>query len=455
MTHSGKRPPARPAKDGSFNASRLLVLGFIFSCLFLGLVIRLYRLQILEGSTYQAQYISNIQKKQRIPGIRGRIFDRNGVLLAESRLSYDLELEDINNYRTKTDRQGTLNGITNRLLELVGDEGKLNTVLPISADENGEYIFTSEGVRLNRFKADLMGKAYIEDLTEQESSMTASEIIDYLCAEDMFMIAEDNTLLYTSNQRTQYDVPDHLSRTRLLEILNIRYGLSLNSYRKYMAFTVAGDISEKTMAAVLENQSTLPGAKIEQGSQRTYYGGESMSGILGYTGLISAGELEQYGDSDIYDSQSKIGKSGIEKSMEEWLRGRDGEEEFYTDVVGHKKTNSEITAAAETGKDVYLTIDRDLQDAVYQMLEQQIAGILLSNMVNTKRADMPEAREAAQIRISIDDVFIALFKNHVIDVETLGEDGASPWELAILNRFKTQTISFCRRSLMGTLPRTS
>lgn len=414
---------------------RLAVLGGILSCLFFALIVRLYQYQIIDGERSQEQYMSSIKKSQRILGTRGRIFDRNGTLLAENRLSYDLTLEDCQNYKTKEERQGTLNGIAYQLISLVNDPDKLNTLIPIDLDENGRYLFNAEGFRLNRFKADLFGKTNIEEMSEKEASMTASEIVDYLCSEDMFFLSEDNSLLYTKGSPEQYGLPKELTPREMLQILNIRYGLFLNSYRKYLPFLVATDIPEETMAAVLENKNTLIGADIQIGSSRYYYGGESLSSILGYTGLIGAEELSQYEEEDLYTSQSVIGKSGIEKSMEEWLRGKDGIEQFYTDVVGFKKTDSEITVAPEAGNDVYLTIDKELQEAVYQMLEQQIAGIVLANMVNTRSADMPKTSEASQIRIPIDDVFTAFFKNHVIDTENLKKETASQLEKEVFSVF--------------------
>ena len=119
-----------------------------------------------------------------------------------------------------------------------------------------------------------------------------------------------------------------------------------------------------------------------------------------------------------------IGKSGIEKSMEEELRSKDGIVQFYTDSVGRKVSEPENVVQSKAGNNVYLTIDKELQEAVYQMLEQQIAGILLSNMINTERKYMAKAKEAAQIRIPVDDVYVSLFKNHVISTDSFKEPEA-------------------------------
>ncbi|MFR3728683.1 penicillin-binding transpeptidase domain-containing protein [Lacrimispora sp.] len=411
---------------------RLAVLGLFFGFLFAVLIFRLYRLQILEGATNQEAFMSSIVKTQRLSGSRGNIYDRNGKLLASNRLSYDITLEDSMNYKTTKERQRSLNGIAYRLIQMVHEEDKLNVTLPIKVDEDGNYEFTAEGWKLSRFIADFYGKADVSELTEEEKAETADDLMKKMTGNKKFMIDQ----MYSKEEQEKYGLPQSLTPKEILQIANIRYGLSLNSYRKYLPYLVASDVSDETMAAVLENKSSLPGSDIQESSIRTYEGGESLSSILGYTGGISADELESANQgAAIYTNQSVIGKSGIEKSMENWLRGEDGTEQFYTDVVGNKKTEPVITKAPQTGKDVYLTIDKDLQDAVYQMLEQQIAGILLANMVDSKKSEMPKAETAAQIRISSDEVYFALLKNHVIDTERLKDDKATDLEKSVYASF--------------------
>ncbi len=411
---------------------RLVILGIFFGFMFLVLIFRLYRLQILEGETSQEEFMSSIMKAQRLAGSRGNIYDRNGNLLASNRLSYDITLEDSQNYKSKKERQRSLNGIAYQLIRLVRDEDKLNAALPITVDEQGNYGFTEEGWKLSRFKADFYGKSTVDELKDEEKSVTADELMKKICSKDKFLI-EDS---YIEEEQEQYGLPPALTPKETLQIANIRYGLSLNSYRKYLPYLVASDVSEEAMVEVLEKKRSLPGADIQEGSVRVYYGGESLSSILGYTGPVSADELEAGNkESAVYTNQSNIGKGGIEKSMEGWLRGQDGMEQFYTDVVGNRKSESEITRQPQTGKDVYLTIDRDLQNAVYQMLEQQIAGILLANMVESKRADMPKAADAAQIRISSDEVYFALLKNHIIDTGRFQEGNATDLEKAVHEKF--------------------
>lgn len=179
---------------------RLAILGVFFGFLFLVLITRLYRLQILEGAANQEEFMSSIMKTQRLSGSRGNIYDRNGNLLASNRLSYDITLEDSQNYRSNKERQRSLNGIAYQLIRLVQDENKLNTILPISVDEQGNYEFTEDGWKLSRFKADFYGKSTVDELTEEQKAGTAEELMKKICSKEKYLI--ENT--YTDEEQEQY-----------------------------------------------------------------------------------------------------------------------------------------------------------------------------------------------------------------------------------------------------------
>ena len=86
-------------------------------------------------------------------------------------------------------------------------------------------------------------------------------------------------------------------------------------------------------------------------------------------------------DNDEYSLNDVIGKSGIEQVMDETLQGKKGSETVYVDSLGKVMETTE-RIEPQAGNDVYLSIDKDLQEAVYNLLEQEIAGILYSKIVN-------------------------------------------------------------------------
>ena len=154
---------------------------------------------------------------------------------------------------------------------------------------------------------------------------------------------------------------------------------------------------------------------VEQDWERVYTGGEAFSHILGYVGKISSEEMEKYTSAGKeYHSDSVVGKVGIEQYLEEQLQGIDGERTITINNVGKKIGEDEIVKEMVSGRDVYLSIDKDLQIAVYHILEQHLAGIIASNLVNLKRFDKTHLSDTSAIRIPIYDVYIALIENDVI-----------------------------------------
>ena len=97
----------------------------------------------------------------------------------------------------------------------------------------------------------------------------------------------------------------------------MRYELSTNSFQKYMAVTIATNVSESTVAAVMENQNELQGIDVLEDSVRQYVDDESMGPLLGYTGRASSEELESLKkENPDYSNDAIVGKAGIEQYME-------------------------------------------------------------------------------------------------------------------------------------------
>ena len=106
---------------------------------------------------------------------------------------------------------------------------------------------------------------------------------------------------------------------------------------------------------------------------------------------------------------------------------------MYVDSVGR------VLGVAEQedpgpGNAVYLTIDKELQMAAYQILEQKLAGILVSKIQNTKEYIQGDA-SAAHIMIPIYDVYYALIDNYIIDITHFSEEDATELEKSVYQRF--------------------
>ena len=113
----------------------------------------------------------------------------------------------------------------------------------------------------------------------------------------------------------------------MLDIATIRYELNTNSFKKYMQVTIATNVSEKSVAAIMENKTGLQGIDVVEDSIRQYIDDESMAPILGYTGKASSEELtELRKQNPDYSNDAIVGKAGIEQYMELTLQGTDGKE---------------------------------------------------------------------------------------------------------------------------------
>ena len=130
-----------------------------------------------------------------------------------------------------------------------------------------------------------------------------------------------------------------------------------------------------------------------------------------------------------YSTTSIVGKSGLEQVMETTLQGQDGSEKVYVDNLGKVlEVDEESRQDPVQGNDVYLTIDKDLQIACYRILEQRIAGIIVSNLSNIKTFEASEDVQASAIPIPIYDVYNALISNSVIDISHFTAEDASATE---------------------------
>ena len=224
--------------------------------------------------------------------------------------------------------------------------------------------------------------------------------------------------------------------------MTVRYAMNLTSFRKYIGTTVATDISEKTVAVIMENSEELPGVTIVEDTIRKYVDSKYFAHVLGYTGKISSEELTQLNEElaaqgrgeEVYNINDVVGKSGIESSMETTLQGIKGYEKVIVDNTGRVISIIE-RQEAQAGQDVYLTIDMELTEAVYNILEQSLAGLVSDKIINAKEYKPAPNAESSDIKIPIYDVYFALFNNAVIDLKHMASEDAGEVEQEVYQAY--------------------
>ena len=419
---------------------RTTVLILVFVIMSVVLVRRLFDLQIIQGEDYISKFQARTTKERVLKSTRGSILDRNGDILASNVLSYSLTLEDNGTYTSTREKNLTLNGVAYQVLQILHSNGDdITHSFHIVVDKNGEYAFdVVEGFTLNRFRADIYGQALIDDLKDEQKTATADQMMEFLTGSEKFSIVLSGDRAYTEDELISHGLPLTLTKQEMLDIATIRYELNTNSFKKYMQVTIATNVSEKSVAAIMENKTGLQGIDVVEDSIRQYIDDESMAPILGYTGKASSEELtELRKQNPDYSNDAIVGKAGIEQYMELTLQGTDGKETVSVDNLGKVlKIDEDTKVEPVAGDDVQLTIETDWQSAIYQILKQRVAGVLLTKIDAAKTFDYTYVTDASQIRIPIYDVYNALISNSVIDITKFSNEDASDIEKNLYAKFQ-------------------
>ena len=375
-----------------FVQSRIFVLIIVFCITSAILVQRIFYLQIVKGQEYLDDYKLQIQKTKEIQGTRGNIYDRNGNLLAYNELAYSVTIEDNGSYDSIAQQNKVLNKTISSVIKMVESNG--DTVINnfgIILDSNNMYQFVAQNeTQKLRFIADVYGKSTIDKLSKKQKETTADELIHYLC---------------TNKQKFGIDEKS-MDKSMVLKLINIRYQIWLNSYQKYISTTIAEDVSDATVADIMENLDKLSGINVEEESLRKYADSNCFANIIGYTGQISQEEYDALSDADQerYNKTDTVGKAGLEKALDSQLQGKKGNEKLYVNNVG-KVIKTVKGTKPKAGNDLYLTIDANLQKAAYNILEQELAGVLLAKIQNNLNFDRNKVEDGSDVIIPIGDVY--------------------------------------------------
>ncbi len=411
--------------------SRLFFLAVVFTCMFGVLAVHLFNLQIIRGEEMQNNYIQLTEETIYTPGTRGNIYDRNGKVLAYNELAYSVTVQDTGAYSTDQD----MNSMLLRLVQILDKHGvDVEGKFEVGMDENGELFYTSysETSRLG-FLRDIYGLRYIDDLKEEwddDLGKYASEVT----ARELFEKKKNDYGLDTL--KDENGDPLALDDQTALDIVNIRYTMSLTSFQKYLSTTVATYVDDETVAEVMENTADLQGVNIEESSVRVYNDSIYFAPIIGYTGKMQTERLEELQKSNPdYDINDTVGLIGIESSMELELQGTKGYRVVSVDNRGRVQEELESVDAV-AGNDVYLTVDSDLQKGIYHLIEQQLAGILVSKLVPEDNPNT-ENTDASSLKIPIKDAYYQLINNNVLSLSEFQAEDASATERQIQSTFES------------------
>lgn len=137
---------------------------------------------------------------------------------------------------------------------------------------------------------------------------------------------------------------------------------------------IKSDVTLDELAKVEAHRVYLPGVSIQMESKRNYPHGMMMAHMLGYVSEINGEELKlkEYKN---YSPGDYIGKYGLERMYENYLRGVDGEKRVEVDAMGREVRTLDVIEPTP-GHNLHLNVDLDVQQVVEKAFENKKGGAI-------------------------------------------------------------------------------
>ena len=330
---------------------RYLLIALVFCTVCVIYVGRLFYIQIAgRDQTYDD---GTTKLKVKVQAVRGDILDRNGRELVSNRYTYDLKIRYAS---ISTVGVSKTNDTYLRLLEALDACGAASTHSESYFPFIGTYPnygFSSDaqnpstpiGYRLSR----------ILTTKSMKATATVQEIVDeYTDTYRLLETDENGNRLYSDYQ--------------IDRLIRLHYDMDAMQFSLSNDYLFAKNADLALMTYVQE--MSLVGVTFEVTAKRVYGFPGYASHILGSVGPIYAEEWDYYNEQG-YPMNAIVGKSGCEAAFEEYLRGVDGELLVTLDAGGNV-IHTEVLQEPIAGKDVYLTLDIDLQIATEDALKENV-----------------------------------------------------------------------------------
>lgn len=331
------------------------------------LLVRLFDLQIVNGQRYREQSNTRLTRETTLKAARGNILDSSGNKLVSTGITNNVEI-----YKTKADNTSLNNGLLlfANTLEQNGDT--YVDTFPVTVNP---YAF-KDGVNSETFKSQ----------NSLDSSMTPEDVFNYY--------------------KNRYKVEtDNLNDAR--KIITLRFAIEQSGYSNIKAVKLASNISNASFAKINEMSSSFPGISTYNEPTVSYPYKELASHVLGYVAPVTQDDLAK---DDSYDQNDVIGRTGVEKAFEKYLKGKDGVKQVDMSVDG-QVTDEYISEEAQAGSDVVLTIDAELQKKTEEALANTISSI--KNSLVSSRLDKPDEGAAVVVNVKTGEVLaMASYPNY-------------------------------------------
>ena len=315
-------------------------------------------------------------RTEPIQALRGEIYDRNGNKLVYNEYSYDMVFDYDAMAATQVERNVTILQAVKALEErgLAGQRGESS--FPFSGTYPN-YTYTAEARDGSSNIYYRLLKRIAEDELETDAPVNKTQltvaILDNFYSENPEAFPAEKEIVdwfisrYKINEKNEIGEP-MFTDAEIDAILRVRYDMEVADFSPYVRYTFAEDVDVSFVTYIKELR--LVGADFEIEIERKYAYPGYASHILGRTGAILAENWEYY-EALGYNMNDTVGIDGCEAAFEEHLRGVDGVRVIVEDKNGNI-IRSHVEKEPIPGKDVYLTIDIDLQIAAEKALARNV-----------------------------------------------------------------------------------
>lgn len=317
---------------------RYFVIYAFTAVFFLLILTSLFFLQVKDGKQYRSMSDARLSLSVPIAAPRGEITDRYGRPFVTNRIGYFVVIQKIN--ETLEERNRSVLNLC-KLLTEQGSVAAYQDELPISFDSPFRFRFSTDGSQQeqeNRFKAE----------NGFDETDTAADVLNNLCK--------------------KFEIDEGCTSEEKRLIAGVRFGMKKNGFSVTTPYTVLEDADIETVTKVKEHADLFPNVAVYERPVREYLYPETATHILGRVGKISSDEYERL-KNEGYGRNDNIGKQGVEKAFEQYLRGTNGVSGAERNIDGRtvRFVQSKDTVP---GNSVMLTLDLDLQIAAEQTLKE-------------------------------------------------------------------------------------
>lgn len=314
--------------------TRLNILILIVIGIFFLFTMKLFQYQIVDGEEYYSKSNASTRINQTVTAARGDITDINGVPLAGGQVVFDVT---VNKAYMPSDLLNEKILETVKILQRQGET--INDILPMETEYPYTFIADKEA-ELSRLREDVANVAVYA--TEQD------------------------VLAKLTERYKLEEIPSEYIRI----MAGIRYTMEREGYSASYPFDIAKDVSVETATIIKELSRQLTGIEITESSKRYYADGTLLPHILGTVGPIYAEEYRQL-KSQGYGLNDTLGKSGLERAYESYLKGKDGVLQIEKNMYG-EVTDIDVVQQPQPGNTVKLTIDAEMQARANEIIKAQV-----------------------------------------------------------------------------------